>query len=120
MARHTEIVPRTGAKSYAVVHDVAASWHEYQHIAAALTGTVPDGLILLVAGPTDEGFRLISVWDNEQAWRDFHSQRLQPAIAALRRRNAHEPAVRDLHPIHIVIGHLGCLLHDSGARGHRP
>ena len=30
----------------------------------------PGGLILHLAGPTDEGFRIIEVWESEAAWRD--------------------------------------------------
>ena len=28
----------------------------------------PDGLILHVAGPTDEGFRTIEIWETREAW----------------------------------------------------
>ena len=48
--------------AYAFVQDVAASWQQYELIAAATVEPVPDGLILHVAGPTDEGFRIIDVW----------------------------------------------------------
>jgi hypothetical protein len=115
MATHTEIVHGTAAKGYAVVQDVAASWDEYEHISGALSEAVRDGLILHVAGPTDEGFRVIGVWENERAWHDFHRRRLQPAIAAFRRPNAHQPALRDLHPLHIVIGDIDRLLQESDA-----
>jgi hypothetical protein len=40
--------------AYAFVQDVAASWQQYELIAAATVEPVPDGLILHVAGPTDE------------------------------------------------------------------
>jgi hypothetical protein len=43
----------------------------------------PAGLILHVAGPTDEGFRMIDIWKSEQAWDRFQAERLAPAIAAL-------------------------------------
>jgi len=57
--------------SYVVVEDVAASWEQYARIADALSGTVPPGLILHAAGPTDEGFRIVGVWESEEAWLEF-------------------------------------------------
>lgn len=55
----------------AVVEDVAASWERYELIAARLEGTPPEGLILHAAGRTDEGFRIVEVWESEEAWRSF-------------------------------------------------
>ena len=57
--------------TYAVVEDVAASWEHYERFAEALAGPVPAGLILHAAGPTDEGFRIIGVWESEEAWERF-------------------------------------------------
>jgi hypothetical protein len=90
--------------SYAFVQDVASSWEQYQHFAAALVEPAPTGLILHVAGPTDEGFRIIDIWESEQAWQDFRAQRLAPAIAALGGPARPEPTFRDLHPAHVVVG----------------
>ena len=44
--------------------------------AAALAGPVPEGLILHAAGPTDEGFRIIALWECEEAWQRFVADRL--------------------------------------------
>ena len=60
--------------SYVVVEDVAASWEQYARIADALSGSAPPGLILHAAGPTDEGFRIVGVWESEIAWRDFAAE----------------------------------------------
>ena len=57
--------------SYVVVEDVAASWERYRRVADALAGPPPSGLIVHAAGPTDEGFRIVGVWESEQAWRRF-------------------------------------------------
>lgn len=69
--------------TYAFVQDIASSWERYQHVTAGLIDPPPDGLILHLAGPTDEGFRIIGVWESERAWRRFQSEHLQPAVAAL-------------------------------------
>ena len=57
--------------SYVVVEDVAASWEQYQRFANALAGSAPAGLIVHAAGPTDEGFRIVGVWESEEAWQRF-------------------------------------------------
>jgi hypothetical protein len=90
--------------SYAFVQDIAASWHYYEQTAAALLGPVPPGLILHVAGPFDEGVRMIDVWESEQAWRDFQAHSLAPAIAALGGPARPEPTFRDLRATRVVIG----------------
>jgi hypothetical protein len=89
---------------YAFVQDVASSWEQYEQFAAALVEPAPAGLILHVAGPTDEGFRIIDIWEKEEAWQDFRAQRLAPAIAALGGPARPEPTFRDLHSAHVVIG----------------
>jgi hypothetical protein len=88
---------------YAFVQDVASSWEQYRHFAAALGDRAPAGLILHVAGPTDEGFRMIDVWESEDSWRAFHATRIAPVIAALGGPARPEPTFRDLHPRHIVV-----------------
>lgn len=90
--------------SYALVQDVASSWEHYERVAAALMEPAPAGLILHIAGPTDEGFRSIDVWENEDAWLRFRAERLAPAIAALGGPSRPEPTIRDLRAAHVVLG----------------
>lgn len=89
--------------AYAYVQDVASSWERYESVAAALVDPLPDGLILHVAGPTDEGVRIIDVWESEEAWQRFRSERLDPAIAALGGPARPEPTFRDLHPEQVLL-----------------
>jgi hypothetical protein len=73
---------------------VAATWERYDLFAAPLRDVVPEGLILHAAGPTDEGFRIVQVWESEEAWqRSAH-------------RLDHEPphVVRVLVPEHVIYG----------------
>ena len=90
--------------SYAFVQDVASSWDHYERVTASLMDPAPTGLILHVAGPTDEGFRTIEVWESEQAWQRFQAERLAPAIAALGGRARPAPTFRGLRPAHTVVG----------------
>ena len=86
---------------YALVEDVAASWEQYEPIATALAQYAPPGLIVHAAGPTDEGFRIIEVWESEEAWRRFAAERL---IAESRDAGGVRPIVRTLRPEHMVYG----------------
>ena len=92
---------------YACVQDIASSWEQYERLEAALVEPAPEGLILHAAGPTDEGFRVIDIWENEEAWERFRGARLVPAIAALGRTSRPESTFRDLHVAHVVVGHAG-------------
>jgi hypothetical protein len=97
---------------YAFVQDLAASWEQYEQIATALGGSPPPGLIMHLAGPTDEGFRIIAVWQSDQAWQQFEAERLTPLIASLRGSIRPQPTFRELRPQHIVIG-TGINEHDE-------
>ena len=90
--------------AYAFVQDIASSWEQYEHVTAQLIEPAPEGLILHVAGPTDEGFRIIAVWESEHAWRRFQAERVQPAIAALGGPHRPEPTFRDVEAAHVVFG----------------
>ncbi|MBA2331274.1 MAG: hypothetical protein H0V94_00590 [Actinobacteria bacterium] len=89
---------------YALVQDVASSWESYERVAAGLVEPAPDGLILHLAGPTDDGVRVIDVWETEEAWERFRTERLAPALAALGGPSRPEPTVRELRPAQLVRG----------------
>lgn len=86
---------------YAFVNDVAASWEQYERFAKAFEGPTPEGLLLHAAGPTDEGFRIIAVWESEDAWARFRDTRLGTDVESV----AHvPPTFRALHATHVVHG----------------
>jgi hypothetical protein len=87
--------------TYAYVEDVAATWEQYARLAAALAGPAPQGLIVHTAGPTDEGFRIIAVWESEEAWARFQAERLDDSAAPA---TLTPPVRRAMSPAHIVIG----------------
>ena len=90
--------------AYALVQEIAVSWAEFRWLAAGLYDPAPAGLVVHIAGPTDEGVRVINVWESEQAWRRFQSERLEPARAALGGPARRVPTTRDLHAAQIVLG----------------
>jgi hypothetical protein len=87
---------------YAFVQDVAVTWEQYERVAAPTVEPVPDGLILRVAGPTDDGVRIIDIWQTKEAWERFQVERLAPALAALGGPAAVEATLRELQVAHVV------------------
>jgi hypothetical protein len=89
--------------AYVYVQDVPSSWEQYERVEGVLVDPPPTGLLVHVAGPTDEGVRIIDVWESEEAWERFRAERLAPAIAALGGPSRPEPTFRELHPQHVVV-----------------
>jgi hypothetical protein len=95
---------KDAAMAHAVVQDIAASWHGYERFAERTIATAPTGLILHVAGPAEDGFRIIQIWDSETAWARFQTQRLISAIAELSGPSRPSPSSRHLEAGHLVLG----------------
>lgn len=81
--------------SYALVEDVAASWESYERFAVDFQDSPPEGLIVHAAGRTDEGFRIIEIWESEEAWRRYADGLDRPGAPRF---------VRELQPTHLVLG----------------
>ncbi len=84
---------------FAFVEDIAASWEHYGRYAAAFEGPLPDGLVIHAAGPTDEGFRIIEVWESDEAWQRFRTDRLDPGAEGVAQV---PPTFRALRTRHVV------------------
>lgn len=85
-----------------LIQDVAASWAYYQELVSAFD-PLPQGLLCHLAGPTDEGIRLVSAWRSASDWHGFQEQRFEPAL----RRSLHrQPAIslRELRVAHLISG----------------
>ncbi|MBB5869836.1 hypothetical protein F4553_003215 [Allocatelliglobosispora scoriae] len=52
---------------------------EYRLVEQHLGPDRPPGLLAHVSGPSEEGWRIINVWENEAAFRRFQSERLMRA-----------------------------------------
>jgi hypothetical protein len=89
--------------AYALVEDIAASWPEYPRRTAATLEPIPTGLILHAAGPTEEGLRIIEVWESEHAWKRFRTERLAPALAPFTEHVRLPQRVRALQPHQLVL-----------------
>ncbi len=66
--------------TYAVVQDVPASWNVYL-LGAERHEQMPEGLLLHAAGPTDEGFRVIDVWESQADWEHFRDRQAQTQLS---------------------------------------
>ena len=88
--------------TYVSIQDIAASWDSYERFLARLTEPAPDGLILYVAGPTDEGCRIVAVWDSEESHDRFDRDRLAPVLASISGPIPPDLTVRTLRGAHVV------------------
>jgi hypothetical protein len=45
-----------------------------------ISDTPPEGSRIRMAGPTDAGWRIVSLWDSEEAFERFRDERLMPML----------------------------------------
>jgi len=88
--------------AYVLVHDVAASWEGYRAIEERLERP-PAGLLVHVAGATDEGFRIVEVWQTQADFERFESE-LREGLRGVDPIVPVSWAVRDLRARHVVVG----------------
>lgn len=86
---------------YALVTDLPVSWATYEELASTLLDELPAGLIVHAAGPTDEGVRIVDVWQSENHYRVFREQQLRPLLAG-RAGSPTASLFRDLRVRHLV------------------
>ena len=43
-------------------------------------GTLPDGCQVHIAGPIENGWRVITVWDSEERFQQFRDEKLIPTL----------------------------------------
>jgi hypothetical protein len=91
---------------YAFVQDVPATWDTYRGVAETLEAESPEGLVIHVAGPTDEGFRMIGIWDSPEAWDRFREDHLRTMLESLAGRSRIQPTYRELNVAHLVVNSL--------------
>jgi hypothetical protein len=70
--------------SVVVVADIDGGTQEmYEQVSSqALADGLPEGHQIHIAGPTDTGWRVINVWDSEEAFKKFREEKLIPALEA--------------------------------------
>jgi heme-degrading monooxygenase HmoA len=63
---------------------------------------LPEGCRLHVAGPINEGWRVVTVWDSEDAFDRFRQGKLLPTLQEVAGDEAPTPEVR-VDPVHKVV-----------------
>ena len=78
----------------------AEQWGQLEQYVRATGPVLPEGARLVLAGPADPGWRVISVWDSQDARDQFFAERLTPAYehAGLSLRNVKRTAF-DVHTL---------------------
>jgi hypothetical protein len=66
---------------------------EYRMVERNLGPDRPEGLLAHVSGPTADGWRVINVWADEDAFRRFQSERLMRAAGLAARAEGFDPAL---------------------------
>ena len=75
----------------------------------AVTGRVmpgdqlPEGCELHIAGPVEQGWRVITVWESREAFDRFREQKLLPAIQELAGGEGPAAAAPEVNPVHKLI-----------------
>ena len=74
----------------------------YDNVSAKVIsgGQLPDGCQLHVAGPVDEGWRIITVWDSPEHLQRFRDEKLLPA---LREAGVEDEVAPKVNPAYKVI-----------------
>jgi hypothetical protein len=62
-------------------------------------GRLPEGCAVHIAGPTDGGWRVISVWDTEEQYQQFANEKLIPAFQEVAGEEGPTPRI-EAHPVH--------------------
>jgi hypothetical protein len=82
-----------------MVDNPAGSQEVYDRIRAELGLEKPAGGIFHVAGPSPNGgWRVIEVWESEEAATQFFQERFEPALQALGLMG--QPPTREFWPVH--------------------
>jgi hypothetical protein len=64
---------------------------------------LPEGCELHIAGPVDQGWRVITVWESREEFDQFREEKLLPAIRELAGDEGRPPAEPEVNPVHKLI-----------------
>jgi hypothetical protein len=65
-------------------------------------GTLPEGCQLHIAGPIENGWRVITVWESEERFQQFRDEQLIPALREVDEGDRIAPSV-SAQPVHNLI-----------------
>jgi hypothetical protein len=65
-------------------------------------GNLPDGCQVHIAGPMENGWRVITVWDSDDQFQQFRDQKLIPTIREVGGEDRIAPSIKT-SPVHKLI-----------------
>jgi hypothetical protein len=65
-------------------------------------GQLPEGCQVHIAGPLDNGWRVITVWDSEEQFQQFRNEKLIPAIREVAGDERIAPEIKT-GPVHTLL-----------------
>jgi hypothetical protein len=65
-------------------------------------GKLPDGCQLHIAGPIDNGWRVITVWDSDDQFQQFREEKLIPALREAGGEGRIAPKINS-NPVHKLL-----------------
>jgi hypothetical protein len=80
-----------------IVNEIAGadqSFYDEVNPRAMPDGQLPEGCQVHIAGPYEGGWRVITVWDSEEQFQQFRTDKLVPAIQALGRDDVLAPNIQ--------------------------
>jgi hypothetical protein len=66
-------------------------------------GKLPQGCELHIAGPVDQGWRVITVWDSADTFDQFRQEKLLPAIAEVTGGEAPQAIQPEVNEVHNLV-----------------
>ena len=67
-----------------------------------ITHGIPEGCIVHIMSPTDDGYRVTEVWESEQHWQRFRGEILTPLLQRLVGEESLEQPYPEPFPVHSV------------------
>jgi hypothetical protein len=64
---------------------------------------LPDGCELHIAGPVEQGWRVITVWESPEAFDRFREEKLLPALREVAGEEGPPPVEPEVTPVHRLI-----------------
>lgn len=67
-----------------------------------MTHGMPEGCIVHIMSPTDDGYRVTEVWESEEAWQRFRSEILTPLVRQVTGEESPQQPDPQTFPVHSV------------------
>jgi hypothetical protein len=67
-------------------------------------GKLPDGCQAHIAGPTDTGWRVITVWDSDEQFQQFRNEKLIPAMQEAGTEDRVAPSIESQPVYRVLLG----------------